>query len=481
MLAEVTLVREDVLDQPVLAVIVRDGKDTAVLVAVHGIEALIVLRKARADGVARVEAVGQALDGERHVEIVVGREVLAYVVADLVERAQRVVRVVVVFPGKEADRTILVVRDAQRVHEVGAAEVHVAAAAVEIAVARAGAVFHPFAEILVEVDVERVALELVADGDTLVVRHVARQVEAGALARAADRDVVLHLVAIAQGQVEPVRALAGGVHRLFCGGRGPAGFGLALVEGLRIHHFRDVDGLVERPVAVVGNDHLVARLAFLGLDQDDAIGAAGAVDGGRRSILQDLDRLDVVGIDLRPGPVERNAVEDDQRLVGSRDGVVAADARHGVGSFRVGTGHGNVQAGHGTLQRLDEVGRRALFQLLGTERGHRTGHVAFFLGTVTHDHGLFEHVHVFLEDNVDRTEVLDRVFLRHISDKGELQDVADLGRDRESTVSLRIGTDGSALDQHADAEERLTRGTVNDSTLDLSHRRQQDQRQDEGA
>ena len=351
-----------------------------------------------------------------------------------------------------------------------------AAAAVEIAVARAGAVLHPFAQILVEIDVERVALELVADGDTLVVRQVARQIVAGRLAGAADREVVLHLVAVLQGEGEPVRAAAGGVDGLFRSGRGPSRLFLVGVEGLRIHHLRDLDGLVERPVAVVGNDHLVAGLAFLGLDEDDAVGAAGAVDGGRRGVFEDFDRLDVIGVDLRPAAVERHAVENDQRLVGSRDGVVAADERHGVGTFGIRSGHRDVQTGHGALQRLDEVGGRPFFQFLGAEGGDGAGDVALLLRTVAHDHDLFEQVHVFLEDDVDRAEILDRVLLRHVSDKGELQDVTDLGRDGEGAVSLRVGTDRGPFDQHADAEERLAGGPVDDRSLDLSHRRQHGQR-----
>ena len=60
--------------------------------------------------------------------------------------------------------------------------------------------------------------------------------------------------------------------------------------------------------------------------------------------------------------------------------------------------------------------------------------------------------------------------------KGELQDVADLGREAECTVNLGVGTDRGPFDQHADAEERFAGSPVDDRSFDLSHRRQHGQR-----
>ena len=81
------------------------------------------------------------------------------------------------------------------------------------------------------------------------------------------------------------------------------------------------------------------------LDQDDAVRAAAAVDGRRRSVLQNRDRADVRGIEQvqrtarrsaarrrRPRPSgfgfhvrDRHAVDDVQRLVAGAEGRRAAN------------------------------------------------------------------------------------------------------------------------------------------------------------
>ena len=55
----------------------------------------------------------------------------------------------------------------------------------------------------------------------------------------------------------------------------------------------------------------LARLAALGRHQDDAVGAAGAIDGGSRGILQDVDGLDVAWSELVEGLVQGVSGYDD--------------------------------------------------------------------------------------------------------------------------------------------------------------------------
>src|SRR2546426_11291157 len=67
----------------------------------------------------------------------------------------------------------------------------------------------------------------------------------------------------------------------------------------------------------------------LGLDDDDAVGAAHAVQRRLGGLLEDLDGLDVVGIYAGEGPVgtrvERYSVEDVQGRVAAPDGRAATD------------------------------------------------------------------------------------------------------------------------------------------------------------
>ena len=74
----------------------------------------------------------------------------------------------------------------------------------------------------------------------------------------------------------------------------------------------------------------LALLAALGGDQDDARGAARTVDCGRCGIFQNVDRLDVVRVDV---DILRSGISVDhiEGIAAGREGVDAADAdRHAV-------------------------------------------------------------------------------------------------------------------------------------------------------
>ena len=77
----------------------------------------------------------------------------------------------------------------------------------------------------------------------------------------------------------------------------------------------------------------LGRSAFggAGLDQNHAVGAAGTVDGRGGSVFQNLDRLNVRGVDLRQvaGIADGKSVHHDQRSVRTVERTVAANAHHG--------------------------------------------------------------------------------------------------------------------------------------------------------
>ena len=88
--------------------------------------------------------------------------------------------------------------------------------------------------------------------------------------------------------------------------------------------FPVVDACTHEPV--VGYRRL-ALSGLFGRNQDNAVGAAGAVDGRRGRVFQHVDRLDVPGVDRGQRFVVGNAVENDQRVVAgiARAGAAYAD------------------------------------------------------------------------------------------------------------------------------------------------------------
>ena len=70
---------------------------------------------------------------------------------------------------------------------------------------------------------------------------------------------------------------------------------------------RILQGYVRREINLGLTD-----LARLGRHDDDAVGTADAVNGRRRSVLQHVDRLDLVGIDLVHTPFD--TIHDNQRF-----------------------------------------------------------------------------------------------------------------------------------------------------------------------
>src|SRR5690606_38647791 len=121
----------------------------------------------------------------------------------------------------------------------------------------------------------------------------------------------------------------------------------------------------------------------------DAVRSAGTVNRGGGGVLEHADRGYVVLVDLRDRPFVRDSVDYDQWLIAGRDRVPSADLK-GVIGLRAGAGGGDGDAGDGALQRLFDGDRGAILELPLVDRGHRPGHVAPLLCSVTHHHDPFQ-------------------------------------------------------------------------------------------
>ena len=197
-----------------------------------------------------------------------------------------------------------------------------------------------------------------------------------------------------------------------------------------------VDGIVT-PVGYPRRDNLPALglRTFLGGDDDDAVRAPRAVNGGGGGVLQDVDRLDVIRID-RVDALADHSVDDDERLVGGVQGSALADTDRTGGTG--GTGAlGDLQTGDLTEK---EVFGRVGFHTVKFIRLHgydRSGGIGFLDFTITDDNHLVEVFVVFGQLDPSR-------HLGCLERDGRITDAADLdGRIRtghtEDEVAVQPG------------------------------------------
>ena len=216
--------------------------------------------------------------------------------------------------------------------------------------------------------------------------------------------------------------------------------------------------------AAVGDRGIVATLALLGRNQDNARGGLGAVDGAAGRILQDGHRLDVVGVDLAElhfhsiGQHERTAA-----VQGDRTTYVEV-----VTTFRRAGTEGNVHRRVGTLQRVGGRDDRTRIDFLAADDGDGAGEAGFLLGTVTHDHHLVQRgcgsahrkgVRLGLVAGKGNVLVLK-------TDVGYGQIEGEMGLiENETAVHIGESTVLGARNEQADADERFA-AFVDDHTLE---------------
>ena len=138
------------------------------------------------------------------------------------------------------------------------------------------------------------------------------------------------------------------------------------------HHIGRHRAAVDRHRTVVIDDGR-PFLGALGRNQHDARSAARTVDRGRGGIFQDVDALDVAGIDVN---ILRGRITIDniQRIAAGRKRVHAPHTN--LYAFaRSSAGLTDFDAGNLTCKRLRHSGRRRR-EFAGLDAGHRTREVA---------------------------------------------------------------------------------------------------------
>ena len=208
------------------------------------------------------------------------------------------------------------------------------------------------------------------------------------------------------------------------------------------------------------NEALFALGTAFGVDDDDAVGAAGSVDGRGRGVFQHVDRLDVGGVDRRgERSLGGESVDDVERGVALREGVVAADGDVGLGAQRT-VARGDDHAGDTAVQSLVEVGDVGFHHGAQVGFGDRSREVAPRRGAVTDVDdlhgaqlsGLLVHL------DVDGRAFADDLLDGRVAQIGEDQRLVLGDLDRVIAVDTGCRTRGRTLDHDIDTDQRSVVG-----------------------
>ena len=211
----------------------------------------------------------------------------------------------------------------------------------------------------------------------------------------------------------------------------------------------------------------MAFLALFGRDEDHAVGSTGTVDGRRTGVLEDLDRLNVVGVEV--GERALGAVDDHKRRAGAVERSTAAE-NDGRRSARVTGDLLHAEASHGAGEGLSRIGVHTggdYVFLDGSDGVRYLG--AELAAAVGSNHGLGQHFVVFCQHDTNRLAVPDN-FLRYIADAGDYEDVPFLGiRLHEVAVEVGHGAegDGLSLDEDGSADHAQALRVEDDTPASL--------------
>ena len=160
---------------------------------------------------------------------------------------------------------------------------------------------------------------------------------------------------------------------------------------LGVGQLHNVGGHLHAGVTVVAHAG-VSHLSLAGGHDDDAVGRPDAVDGRRRSVFENSERLDV-GAGEEVDVVHKCAVNHVQGLGIVADGAHAADLD--AGACARSAALGDLHAAHHTGKCRHRVGGSLLRELVSLDVDYRGGKVLGLLGAVTHHHNLLQEGLVF--------------------------------------------------------------------------------------
>ena len=205
-----------------------------------------------------------------------------------------------------------------------------------------------------------------------------------------------------------------------------------------------------------------ARPARLGRHQHHAVGATRSVDGRRRSVLQHLYALNILGVDALQAAGSHDAVHHIKRVVGLVDGAGATHAylhvtaRHAAGHHR--------DARHASLQRVLNARHGLILELLTAHHGHRASQIGLADGAIAYYDHFVQRLAVLMQGHGHVSLSAHRHFHGLISDIGTYQH--SLGSDIQFELPVHVG-DRTILAvsflHNINANQRLATGILHDT------------------
>ena len=225
-------------------------------------------------------------------------------------------------------------------------------------------------------------------------------------------------------------------------------------------------------VAGVGDHRALALDTLLSGDDDDAVRAAGTVDGRSRGILENREGLDILRIDHREGVgkaldarvVHGETVNDDERVVRSVERRAATDAYCGAAA-RSTTLAGHVDAGYLASDHVLSIGYQTFIFLIGLNGRDRACEVVLAGDAVAYDHHIFKLLRVALER--DRHSFSGRNLNGRVTDEREDKRLPILGFDGEIAIEVGDGSERGTFNHDGNTRDRLLVGSIDNLTVGL--------------
>ena len=209
--------------------------------------------------------------------------------------------------------------------------------------------------------------------------------------------------------VEPIRVLSEII------GAGRVNLCLQCAPFVGVHHIDESESVVCTDKTVI-IDRNTAFPSLLCRDQDNAGRTAAAVNGCSRTVLEHVDRLDVVRVDVFKGSAE-HTVDYDQRLrIGTQGGQSPqADVKPCI---RVAAWPRYGESGNLTLDELGRVLHITYVKVLRLNAGDGAGDLLALLRAIPGNDNFGESSNIGPECDIDHTLVPDFDLLGYIPNKG---------------------------------------------------------------
>ena len=155
-----------------------------------------------------------------------------------------------------------------------------------------------------------------------------------------------------------------------------------------VHHVIYITrNLVNTEVTRVVHLQRLVFLTILGSDDNDTISCTRTIDGTRRSILQDLNGLNIIRREITDSGTHWHTINDIKRS-SATERTDTTDTYAWVGTWlTIGC---NLYTSYLTFEHGRDVGVRYLLHLLCIDDSYRTGKVCLLLSTITHYDNLIE-------------------------------------------------------------------------------------------